>query len=185
MFFPMDWPDWGETESWIKINGQSLPLGAGQGVQQTYEKEEMGQLERALDGGLVFMGIPDLGFRLATTLSCDGYFVPHMFMLNPWDQVELECGLPLYMPGQVDPADLIRPHVAGSIRYFENAQRGDQFYLRAIGGEGMAADPRVVWTGFRPKLIVHPVSSSYSGNEFSKKKSWSWDFREHKDAREL
>ena len=187
MFFPMDFPVWDETESWIKINGQTIPLVGGLNIQQSYEPEELGSLERSLDGGLVFMGIPDLGFRINTSISGEGNFTPHFMSFRPWQQIELECALPIYMPGQVNPNDLLRPHVPGSIRYYKNHKGGNQSYLRAVGGEGMDPDPEVVWTGFRPILIVQTSTFSYgfSSNEARKTKSWTWDLREHMDMRDL
>lgn len=185
LFFPMDWPDWGETESWIKINGVPLPLGAGRNVDQTYDAEEFGVNERALDGGLIFMGIADQGFRLNTTINGDGNFAPHLMMFRPWQSIELECATPIYMPGQVSAQDLLRMHVPGSIRYFENATRGDQSYLRAVGGEGLDPNPNITWTGFRPKLLVRPQTFSYGMRENSKLKNWSWTLREDQDLRDL
>jgi len=184
---PLQQPNWTVSASFIRINGQALPLGGDEDVAQAYEQEQLGKVERALDGGLVFLGIPDLGFRINTTISVsDARFAPPVFgQWNAWDVIILECALPLYMPGQVRADDLIRPHVPGSLRYYRNKQRVDWNYLSAVGTEGMPDDPSVTWTAFRPMLAVMLETSSYSGGEFSKKKSWNMSFREHKDMRLL
>ena len=171
---PIEKPNFSVTESLIKIDGKSIPLGAGRDIEQSYDEEQLGNLERSLDGGLVFLGIPDLGFRINTSISGEGLFTPHVFGLRQWNSVIMECELPWELPGWVDPVNFPRPHVDGSIRYYGLGNNGPV----TIGLEGMAESANVLKTTFRPKLRVNPIGWSMSGRAWSKRKQWRWDFRE-------
>lgn len=185
MRFPIEVAEWGPRDSLLRIGGQKLPYGACSGVDMQFQEEELGENARALDGGLLFFGIPDLGFRLQFTITGEGLFAPQLFTFRKWQRIEIECAVPFYMIGQVAPVDLIRPHVPGSIRYMKMIEVSPgEFRPRTVGLEGMAADPEVTLTAWRPKLLAAPESSSYSPSENSKLKSWEWSWREDRDLRD-
>lgn len=182
---PIEQPNYGLSDSLLKIGGQLLPAGACRNIQMRFEQRVFGENVVALDGGLLFLGMAGLGKRFDFSISGSGLFAPHLFSHDPWDRILVESPEPFCMPGQVAPEDLIRPHVPGSIRYMGMVQLANgEWAPRTIAQEGEAPDPRILWTFWRPILLAAPESASFDGAEWDKTKGWEWNWRDHLDPRE-
>ena len=176
---PIEQPNWAVTQSLLKIDGHFLFYGTGLEMQFEFERRDFGENVVALDGGLLFLGMQELGYRLDFSISGEGSFAPHLFSVNPWERVEVEAPIHLYMLGQVRAPDLLRKHVPGSIRYYAQVPTPNGPRPRTIGLEGMPDDPAVRCTAFRPTLLAAPVASSTGGVGIKSKQSWKWDWKEH------
>ena len=93
MRFPIEVAEWGPRDSLLRIGGQKLPYGACSGVDMQFQEEDLGENVRALDGGLLFFGIPELGFRLQFSITGEGLFAPHLFTIRKWMRIEIESAL--------------------------------------------------------------------------------------------
>lgn len=186
MRIPIEQPNYGLTDSLVKIDGRHLPAGSCRNISMSFEKRTFGTNEIALDGGLLFLGMPGLGKRFDFTISGEGLFAPNLFELDPWDRVLVESCEPFCQFGQVQPADFMRPHVPGSIRYMGMVQLANgEWAPRTLALEGEPVDPRILWTFYRPILWASPESASFEGQEWEKAKSWEWNFKDHLDPREM
>lgn len=178
MIFAPERPDLG-YDSLFKINGERLPQGSATGMDCDLEEEILGEWDRSLRGGLIFYGIQEFGIRVSPVISCSGVpFAPPIMSWDPYAIHSVEWPIEWAMNGLVEEADLLRPAVAGTIRYKGLGRNA----LKTIGTpDNPPADPSlVIQTEWRPRLLLVITGRSIRANEWSKRtKDWSVSFREH------
>lgn len=178
-------PDFGYTDTGLRIGDIHFPRWTGHGLEQSLEEESAGTLVRAADGGLLFLGVfpegDERNIRLTTRISSTDRFIAPLGFIKPGIAYEVECvtELPAGRGGIVQASDFERLHVPGSIVY-----RDAQMRAIASDGEGRLTSlldaTRVAWTYYRPVLLMKMTSKSVgSYNPWAGSASWSIEMREH------
>lgn len=165
------------TDTLLRIDGRDLPKGCAWNLDCGYDEEQLGEWKRNLRGGLTFFGIPENGIRFGLSIAASGVSITGPILeLNRFVPHEFDWPIQWTMSGMVDPDDLIRPAVEGSVRYMGYGRNG----LVAIGtpDQPPADVSMVVETWWRPRIKAVITGRSASQAEAAKGGSWSLALRE-------
>lgn len=165
------------SETVLKIDNISFPIGSARGITQTITPVDNGELRRTVNGELVDITRAE-NRKYESTINCADMGIPTLGDIWRGKVISVECISNIRQ--SVSPASataaLHRPHVSDSV--FGYTQEGEKVTPQSVSLGVATFQKNIVRVDFRPKLSMMVMDWSSSDDEYEASSSWTLSLSE-------